>query len=79
MSTGSFEDWTGNILDIGPIYPFVGSEFLLWLIGMGMWILWHVWQTRIENRTYEEEIRRYGDKESLKKIVSAEKPEEDMV
>ena len=24
--TGNFGNWDGNIADIGPIYPFVGSE-----------------------------------------------------
>ncbi len=43
MSTGSFENWAGDIADIGPIYPFVGSEFLLWIIGLALWIIWHIW------------------------------------
>ncbi len=75
MSTGSFENWAGNIADIGPIYPFVGTEFLLWVVGMAGWIIWHIWQTRIENRTYEDELRRYGDKASLANIVAGESAE----
>lgn len=74
MSTGSFENWAGNIADIGPIYPFVGSEFLLWIIGMALWLIWHVVQSRIENRQYEEEIRRYGDKATLEKLIAKEDP-----
>jgi hypothetical protein len=26
MTTGNFADWSGNMLDIGPLYPFVGWE-----------------------------------------------------
>ena len=72
MSTGSFENWAGNIADIGPIYPFVGTEFLLWIIGMALWIVWHVIQTKRENRMYEEEVKGFGDKESLKRIIDGE-------
>lgn len=75
MSTGSFENWAGNILDIGPMYPFVGTEMLLWIIGLALWIIWHIIQTKRENQTYEEEMRRYGSKEALKKIIDAESPE----
>ena len=44
MSTGNFENWAGEISEIGAIYPFVGTEFVLWLIGMGLFILWLVIQ-----------------------------------
>ena len=74
MSTGSFENWAGNIADIGPIYPFVGSEFVLWIIAMALWIVWHVMQVRTENKIYEDEKKRFGDPESLKKILDAEDP-----
>lgn len=75
MSTGSFENWAGTISEIGPIYPFVGWEFLLFIIGMVFWIVWHIWQAKHENRIYEEEKSKYGGVESLKKIVGAETPE----
>ena len=60
MTTGSFESWAGNISDIGPIYPFVGSEALLFIIGLATWIVWHTWQSSHETRTYDEEKRRFG-------------------
>lgn len=75
MTTGAFENWAGNISDIGPIYPFVGTEGILFIIGLVLWIAWHVIQTKRENQTYEEEIRKFGDKETLDKIVSREHPE----
>jgi hypothetical protein len=74
MSTGSFENWAGNIADMGPIYPFVGSEFALFIIGMALWIAWHVVQTKRENRVYEEEVKKYGDAETLRRLVGEEDP-----
>ncbi|NIM27795.1 MAG: hypothetical protein GTO67_07620 [Gammaproteobacteria bacterium] len=75
MSTGNFENWAGTITDIGPIYPFVGSEMLWFILGLAFWIWWHVLQTKRENATYEEEKRRFGSAESLRKIVSNESAE----
>ena len=75
MSTGSFENWAGTITDIGPIYPFVGSEMFWFILGLVFWIWWHIVQTKRENRTYADEVKRFGDPESLRKIVSQESPE----
>ena len=66
--------WTGNIADIGPIYPMVGSEGVLFIIGLATWIVWHIIQTKMENKTYEDEINRFGGAESLKKMISREDP-----
>jgi hypothetical protein len=55
MMTGRVESWGGPILDIGPIYPFVGSEVLLFILGLVFWIGWHVLQLRIEERGFEED------------------------
>ena len=58
MSTGNFENWAGNIADIGPIYPFVGSEWLLVLIGVVYWIVWHVRQIGSENQALADQEQR---------------------
>lgn len=76
MSTGSFESWTGTISDIGPIYPFVGSEGLLAIAGLVFWVWWHIKQTKIENQIHDEELKRFGDKETLMEIVGREDPED---
>ena len=58
MSTGSFENWAGNIADIGPIYPFVGAEWLFVLIGVAYWIVWHVRQIKSENQSLADQEQR---------------------
>lgn len=75
MSTGSFENWAGTIADIGPIYPFVGSEGMLAIAGLIFWVWWHIKQIKMENQNHEDELKRFGDKESLMKIVDREDPE----
>ena len=68
------ESWGGTIADIGPIYPMVGAEGLLVVIGVVLWIVWHVIQAKRENRDYEEQIRKYGSTESLKRLIAEEDP-----
>jgi hypothetical protein len=58
MSTGNFENWAGNIADIGPIYPFVGWEWLLVLIGVVYWVGWHIRQISSENRSLADQEQR---------------------
>ena len=62
MSTG-VESWTGSMMDIGPIYPFVGSEMILWIVGMVLWIAWHVWQGRHESKVYAEDETKFKGEE----------------
>ena len=69
MSTGSFENWAGRIADIGPIYPFVGWEFLFFLLGLAFYIGWQVQQIRMENRKLQDDLRRLGGKDGLGKVL----------
>ena len=68
------ESWGGTITDIGPMYPMVGTEGLLVIIGVVAWIVWHVVQAKRENREYEEQVRKYGGRESLKRLIAEEDP-----
>ena len=72
MSTGAIDSWAGTIADIGPMYPFPGSEGLLVLIGVVLWLLWHVLQSRAETRTYEEELAKFGSDAGLRDALDLE-------
>ena len=60
MTTGSFTDWAGSIADIGPIYPFVGTEFILFLIGIAFWVAWHIVQIKDETARLKEDEDRFS-------------------
>lgn len=75
MSTGNFENWAGNISEIGAVYPFVGSETMLAIAGVIFWLWWHVKQTKIENAQLKEEVKKWGSKEALRKLIGKEDPE----
>jgi hypothetical protein len=70
--TGNFGDWNGNITDIGPIYPFVGAEWLMVLLLVIFWVGWHVVQVRSESRLHEEEARALRQGDALQRALQAE-------
>lgn len=68
MSTG-LETWNTNLLDIGPLYPLAGAEVIFAVIGIASWIIWHFFQIRSENRTYEKEEKELASSEALEKAM----------
>jgi len=54
MSTG-VESFT-ELDTLGPIYPMVGGEGILFIIGLALWIIWHIWQICIEKSEHERDI-----------------------
>lgn len=57
MTTNGLTSWAVDLKDIGAIYPFQGSEYLLVLLGLIFWIGWHIIQTRQETELIEREIK----------------------
>ena len=63
MLTGTIESWGGTISDIGPMYPWVGSEFLLFIVGVLFWLVWQVVQIRGESKQWDDDIEEFGGKQ----------------
>jgi hypothetical protein len=57
FSTGL--DSFSNPSEIGPLYPFVGAEWLFVVVGVVLWIGWHVLQIRLENRDNARAVETY--------------------
>jgi len=73
MTTVNFTDWTGNMLDIGPLYPFVGSEGLLTIVAVVIWIGWHIWQFRMENSNFEDDLKTLKQNDNMSKALKGER------
>lgn len=66
----TIDQWAGqNLGEIGPVYPFIGTEILWFIVCVAIWLLWHVWQLRNERRTYEEDLKKLKDPEVLRWAV----------
>ncbi len=72
MSTGSIENFTGNIAEIGPMYPFVGTEWLLALLCLVFWLAWQFWQMRLEIRQLGEDATKHARQEILDRVHKKE-------
>ena len=78
MKTGLVDNWNGNMLDIGPIYPFVGWEVPMVTICFVFWIGWHYMQMKMENRSLDERAMRLRQGDNLAKALQAEHTPERM-
>lgn len=73
-STTIVETWAGaDLTQLGPIYPFVGSEFLLWIVGLVFWIGFHVLQAGIEKREFEADSAAAKDPNRLNRVFTEER------
>jgi hypothetical protein len=55
MATGQVDNWV-NIDTFGAIYPFVGTEMLLAIVGIAFWIIWHIIQLKKENAEFRHDL-----------------------
>lgn len=78
MMTGNFSDWSGNMFDLGPLYPFVGWEVPMVLICLVFWIGWHFLQIRMENRRLEDQAAKLRQGDNLQKAILTEHTPERM-
>ena len=70
MSTG-VESWSAeSFAEMSAMSPFVGSEVLLTIIGVVVWIGWHIWQIKAENAGYDEQVAKLQG--NLPKAVSGD-------
>ena len=72
MATTSIESWAVDLKDVGAIYPFQGSEVLMVIVGVALWIAWHFWCVRWERSQHEEKIRKFGNQESMSMALDAD-------
>ena len=57
MATGMVDNWV-NVDTFGPIYPFVGTEFLLAVLGIAFWIIWHIVQMKSESAEFQNDLEK---------------------
>ncbi len=69
MSMTNVDSWAVDLTTIGPIYPMVGTEGILLILGVVFWIGWHVWQFRFEQRTYDEDAKKLAEPGKLEQAI----------
>jgi len=70
MSTG-VESWSAeSIAKMDALYPFVGAEVIMTVIVVVVWLGWHIWQIKHENKTYDDQVAKLQG--NLQKAVSGD-------
>ncbi len=69
MSTTPIETWAVDLADVTLIYPGVGTEVIMAVVAIVLWLAWHVWQVKNENAIYEEEKRKYGTPDTIDRAI----------
>ena len=71
MATGPVDNWL-NLDTFGAIYPFVGSEMLLAILGYAFWLIWHFLQIRKENEEFAKDIESINKQGGPGKVLDDE-------
>lgn len=71
MSTGPVDNWL-NIDTFGAIYPFVGTEVMLAILGIAAWIIWHIIQIKRENAEFKNDIENINKQGGPGKVLNDE-------
>lgn len=71
MATGLVDNWL-NVDTFGAIYPFVGSEKFLAIVGIACWIIWHFWQIKKENAEFAKDIENINRMGGPGKVLEGE-------
>lgn len=73
LSTTIVTTWSGTDLSqLGPIYPMVGSEFILVCLGVIFWLAFHAVQAGIESAELKEDERLAKSPERVKRVFERE-------
>ena len=71
MSTGLVDNWL-NTDTFGAIYPFVGTEVLLTVVGFAFWMGWHILQIRKESAEFARDLETIKKQGGVAKVLDAE-------
>ncbi|HKJ52703.1 MAG TPA: hypothetical protein VKB27_14450 [Gammaproteobacteria bacterium] len=71
MATGAVDNWL-NVDTFGAIYPFVGTEKFLAIVGIACWIIWHIWQIKKENAEFSKDIENINRQGGPGKVLEDE-------
>ncbi len=73
LSMTIVETWSGtDISQLGPIYPMVGSEFILFIIGIVFWLGFHFAQSGIESKEMQADEEAARSPEVLNRVLAKE-------
>jgi hypothetical protein len=74
MQVPTISSWQINPLEVGPLYPLVGSEGIMVAICGAVWLLYTIWQFKFEYERCSRESRHLSKSEVLSDAIDAGSP-----
>ena len=56
MAMTDMGNWAVDLADVGAIYPMQGMEVVMAIVGIVLWLAWHVWQFKHESAVLKDEV-----------------------
>ncbi len=56
MSTNGMTSWAVDLANVAAVYPFQGTEFVMYIVGLAFWIGWHIVQFSQERTEVQHEM-----------------------
>ena len=71
-STGLVTDWNVSPGDLGPIYPFVGSESVLFVLCLAFCAAFMIWKLVTENAKYSKRAQQLREADNLSEALQSD-------
>ncbi len=55
MATTSYTSWAADLAEVGAVYPFVGSEVVMVILGVVFWLTCQIMMSKMESEELEAE------------------------
>ncbi len=66
----TIESWNVNWPDVGPIYPFLGGESLMFAACVAFFVAFLIWKFRTENAKYATASRKLREPNELHRALT---------
>ncbi len=73
MSTTEVTTWAVDLATVGPIYPFVGTEMMWFILGLLFWVGFHVWQIGFERKTYDDDMAKLAKPTDVERVMRTQR------
>lgn len=55
MATTSYTSWAADLAEVGAVYPFVGTEVVMVILGVVFWLTCQIMMAKMEKEELEAE------------------------
>jgi hypothetical protein len=73
MTLAEAGSWAGNMAELNILYPGHGLEGLMTIALIVIWIGWHIWQIRMEESNYADDLNTLKQGDNMAKALKGER------